>query len=391
MPRLYVGEDEMIEPDLMQKFVPGLELTEAFYLEEVRPLLEKHFPDLKYSAGKLHGGSDVLGFDTPQSMDHDWGPTKIDLFLNEGDRKRYGEDIETMLANHLPQEFRGVPTSFLPPQVDGSRSIGDVPGGRVFHRIAVTTTERFFCEYIGVNPLSGMSEVDWLTVPPQKLRTISSGRIFHGGLGELAEVKSLLSWYPHDLWLYILACQWQRVDQEEPFVARCGDVGDELGSRIVASRLISELMCLCFLMEKSYWPYYKWFGSAFAQLQCAKKLEPIFHSILNSTTWKEREGHLCDAYLFVGKMHNALRLTDPVEVRIAPFWGRPYQVPHSERFVEAIYSQIQSEAILSLPKYCGSIGQFVDSTDVLSWTSRSRDLGCFYTGRQQGGALNRMG
>jgi hypothetical protein len=56
-------------------------------------------------------------------------------------------------------------------------------------------------------------------------------------------------------------------------------------------------------------------------------------------------------------------------------------------FVEAIYSRIHSEVVRSLPGLVGSIGQFVDSTDVLSCTSRSRDLGCFYTGRQQGGGV----
>jgi hypothetical protein len=52
-------------------------------------------------------------------------------------------------------------------------------------------------------------------------------------------------------------------------MARCGDVGDELGSRLVAARLIEELMRLCFLMEKQYWPYAKWFGTAFSKLACA--------------------------------------------------------------------------------------------------------------------------
>jgi len=42
---------------------------------------------------------------------------------------------------------------------------------------------------------------------------------------------------------------------------------------------------------KNLYQYYKWFGSAFAQLQCAKKLKPVFHNILNSINWKEREKH----------------------------------------------------------------------------------------------------
>jgi hypothetical protein len=54
-------------------FVPGLELSRALY-EATAPILARHFPDLAYGAGRLEAGSEVLGFDTARSMDHDWGP-----------------------------------------------------------------------------------------------------------------------------------------------------------------------------------------------------------------------------------------------------------------------------------------------------------------------------
>ena len=65
-------------------FTKGLDLCQAFFMEAVRPLLTLHFPHLRYAAGRLSGGSDVLGFDTPQSRDHDWGP-RLTLFLREED------------------------------------------------------------------------------------------------------------------------------------------------------------------------------------------------------------------------------------------------------------------------------------------------------------------
>jgi hypothetical protein len=57
-----------------QPFVRGLDLCELFYKEAVKPILAQSFPDLVYSAALIGLGSEVLGFDTPQSMDHDWGP-----------------------------------------------------------------------------------------------------------------------------------------------------------------------------------------------------------------------------------------------------------------------------------------------------------------------------
>ena len=38
--------------------------------------------------------------------------------------------------------------------------------------------------------------------------------------------RSHLSWYSDQVWRYVLACQWMRLSQEEPFVGRCGEVGD---------------------------------------------------------------------------------------------------------------------------------------------------------------------
>ena len=63
-------------------FVPGLELGRRFYAEVVRPLLDEDFPGLRHAAAHLGGGSDVLGFDTAMSRDHDWGPA-VTLFLPE--------------------------------------------------------------------------------------------------------------------------------------------------------------------------------------------------------------------------------------------------------------------------------------------------------------------
>jgi len=52
-------------------FIKGLELSELFYEEAVKPFLVARFPNVAYSAARLGHGSDVLGFDTPQSTDHD--------------------------------------------------------------------------------------------------------------------------------------------------------------------------------------------------------------------------------------------------------------------------------------------------------------------------------
>src|SRR5256885_1630834 len=96
----------------MSEVIPGLRLSELFFRDAVRPTLARHFPSLAYSAGLLQSGSDVLGFDTPLSRDHGWGP-RCTLFLREEDRAAVAVQITRMLGEELPFEFLGYPTHFV--------------------------------------------------------------------------------------------------------------------------------------------------------------------------------------------------------------------------------------------------------------------------------------
>ncbi len=345
------------------EFIKGLKLSELFYAEIVQPILAQHFPNLIYSAGRLDWGSDVLGFDTPRSTDHGWGPC-LNLFVVESDVGQ-ADAIVKVLSKTLPYEFHGYSTNFNGPDIGHGR-MEPITSGPICHGVSVHTIASFFEERLGHDPRDGLTVTDWLTFPEQILRVISSGQVFYDGLGELAKAKELLRYFPNDVWLYRLAAQWRRIDQEEPFMGRCGEVDDELGSHIVAARLVRDLMRLCFLMEKQYAPYSKWFGTAFNQLACASRLMPLFTAALNGQSWQDREIHLSQAYEVVAEMHNALGITPPLETTVSYFYDRPFKVIHSGQFVEAIRNAITDDEVKQLPPYLGAVEQFADSTDVLS-------------------------
>ena len=359
----------------MSKFVPGLDLCQDFFHEIVHPILSRCFTGVEFSAARLGHGSEVLGFDTPQSMDHDWGPARVDLFLKEDDYDSLAEDINTILCEELPSMFRGIPTNF-PINSTVTSNLND---GLITHRIWCTSIERFFRGYIGLNPLNGLQDADWLVIDPQYLRTISSGKVFYDGLNQLCDIQAIINnYYPTDVWFYLLSTQWTRISQESPFMARCGDVGDEIGSRLISTRMINEMMKLCFLMERQYWPYSKWFGTAFSKLACAKVLTPIFDLIINAKDWKTCEQYLSSAYIYIAEIHNTLRVTDFIEPKIVAFHERPYKVPEADLFSAALYSKIESESVLKWPKNIGSVGKFVHSTDVLDNISHCKKLAAIY-------------
>jgi len=346
---------------LDRPFIKGLDLSERLYTDAVRPLLAESFPDLPYSAALIGPGSEVLGFDTPQSTDHDWGP-RLQLFLKPADHGVKRQAVDDMLARQLPEKVCGYPTRF--------RRQGERP----HHGIDILTVPAFFMGFLGFDPAGDISAIDWVSVPQQNLLMVTAGRVFHDGLGELTPLREKLAWYPRDVWLYLMAAQWQRIAQEEAFMGRCGQVGDDLGSRLLAGRQVHDLMRLCFLIERRYAPYWKWLGTAFARLSCAVRLTPIFESLLAAASWQERQKHLAAACECVAQMHNALGITERLDTRVAPYYDRPFLVIHAGRFAEALYAEIESEEVRALPMHLGAVDQFVDSTDALNYPERFRGI-----------------
>lgn len=331
----------------MPKFIPGLNLSELFYTEAVKPILESEFPNLKYSAGLIGSGSEVLGYDTQQSTDHHWGPRML-LFLSENDYEKNKDKLWTVLSERLPYKFRGYPTNFGKPDEFGVQLLEEIRTGPVNHRVEIFTIRSFFKEYLYFDPHKEVKTSEWLRFPEHKLLTIIKGKIFHDAL-DLDKVRKRFNYYPRDIWLHLLSLQWYQISQEESFMGRCGDVGDELGSKIIASRLVKYLMKLCFLMEKTYAPYSKWFGTAFTELESTKNLIPIFNLVLTAQSWKEREEYLSQAYIEVARLHNNLRITKTMNTEVSKFHNRLYLVIHAKDFSDEIRKSIVDKEIREIP------------------------------------------
>ena len=330
-------------------FVSGIDLARMFYIEVVRPLIEGR----AHSAARLGSGSDVLGFDTPRSTDHGWGP-QLQVFVAASEV----DTVRRIIDSGLPEEFHGWPARFGWDEV------------AVQHHVNVVSLEKWLESHLGFDPQVDITTQNRLTTPQQLLLEVTAGAVFHDPNGDLKRVRSKLEWYPNDIWLWLLACQWRRIAQEEAFVGRTAEVGDELGSRILTARLVRDLMRLCFLIERRYTPYSKWLGSAFRNLRIAPGLVPYLDAALKTTDYPARETGLCSAYKYIARCYNQLNLTPPVDPEVHLFYKRPFRVLGGDRFAEVCLAAIHDEWLKGQP-LVGSIDQFVDSTDVLSSAHRS--------------------
>src|SRR5580693_4145058 len=118
-------------------FIPGVRLAGEFYADAVRPLLDQECPGLRYAAALLGPGSEVLGFDTERSIDHDWGP-RLQVFLGADDAER--------LAGRLPPVFGGYRVAL---------AVSREPGGGARHRVQVTSLDGWLTGQLGFDPRDG--------------------------------------------------------------------------------------------------------------------------------------------------------------------------------------------------------------------------------------------
>ena len=265
-------------------------------------MLHTGYPGLPFSAALLGRGSEVLGFDDEMSRDHNWEP-RVLLFLRDDDYARYGEAVERSLGDALPARFAGYPTQF-----------------------SLSTLRTYVQEHLDLDIDGAIEAPDWLTLPEQRLRMVTAGAVYHDEVG-LQVLRDRLAYYPHDVWLYLLIAAWWRVHPEANLMGRAGFVGDELGSGVIASQLVHDLMHLSFLLEKQYAPYSKWFGTAFSRLECGPSLAPLLQGVLRADTWSERQDALAAAYQHVAALHDTLGITPPVQIEVQRMWNRPFTVP----------------------------------------------------------------
>lgn len=360
-----MGIDSPPMPEL-PPFIAGLDLAGGFYRDAVRPILEREFADLVHSAALVGQGSEVLGFDDARSRDHDWGP-RCQLFLAEADCERWADAVRAALRRALPTEYRGYPVHFSSPDPrdNATRKMQAGVAGEVDSRVDVFSWELFLRTSLGARRAANPDLLDWLTFPEQQLLEVTSGEVFHDGLGTLRADRERFAYFPRDVWLHRMAAGWQRLGQEEPFVGRCAEAGDDLGSRLIAARLVRDVMRFAFLIERRYAPYSKWLGTAFRRLDCAPRLSPGLDAAVAAADFKTREDALCTAFEELARMHNALQVTAEIEPIVHGYFARPYRVLGSERFDAALRAQIGDARLRELNSLQGAVDQVVDSSSLV--------------------------
>lgn len=262
------------------------------------------------------------------------------------------------------------------PTDSGSQFLELKSDGVVNHRIDIFSVSSYLKKFLNIENIP-VTEIDWLVFPEQRLLELTSGKMFHQSLGELEKIREYFFYYPTNVWIYKLLSEWDHIAEEIAFVGRSGSRGDDLGSRLVAARLVRYIIRLGFILNKKYVPYSKWFGYSFSLLPIAADLQPLLLSILNENTWRNREALLAKAYLLLLDYQNTLLITPEIRLEPTNYHTRDQKVIDVHKIIKELKKLVKPP--LDKMKYpIGSVDQFITDTHILTAASYAENARSFY-------------
>lgn len=325
----------------------GIALSRGYWGAVVRPLLEDHLAGLPRAAARIGSGSDVLGLDDSMSRDHDWG-LRLQLFVPCEARAT----TAAMLQARLPRRYAGHPTK-IAFSGNSEPTLG----------VDVLCVNDLCRTRLGFDPRSRASVHDWLSLTGQVALELTAGEVFEDTDGDLTDLRASLAWYPEDLWRYVVATDWRRIDQELPLMQRAGDRGDDLGSRVIAARVVDITVHLAFLLARAWAPYPKWRGTLLSRLPLPPGLEQALAGGLHAHTWPARSASLATALDLLAEHQHGLGL-GAAGPACVPLWDRPYLHIHPA-LTSALTAGITDPDVLKLPLGLGAVEQRSDNVDLL--------------------------
>ena len=243
----------------------GLQISEKFFLEYGKPMLEKDFAGYidRIAVGLVGHGSECFGFDDDLSTDHDFD-AGFCIWITKEDEKDFGfrlfrayEKLIKCVDGAKPQK-----KSFFGSDFKGVKTIEDFYGFYTGGKLPVTNAE-------------------WLGIPDFYLAEATNGKVFSDKLGEFTRIREYLkNDRPEDVRLKKLASALFYAAQSGQYnYARCIAHGEYVAASLALSEFVKSIMDAVFLLNRKYAPYYKWTFRALKSLddllQTADLLEKL--------------------------------------------------------------------------------------------------------------------
>ncbi len=247
------------------KRMKGLALSEAYFNEHGRKMIEEGFPEYKrYMAIGLVGeGSECFGFDDELSESHDFGPGFC-IWLPD--------EIYQSIGRKMKEAYERLPKEFW-----GKRRIETFEGGG---RIGVFSIQEFYKKYIGCSGIPA-DHLEWLFAPETSLSTVTNGKLFEDNPGEFTRIRTgLLAFYPEDVRLKKLAARMAMLSQTGQYnYERCMKRNEHAAAYLSCSEFIRTAVSTVYLLNRRYMPFYKWMFRGMEELLRLREVKPMLEQL----------------------------------------------------------------------------------------------------------------
>jgi hypothetical protein len=254
--------------------------------------------------------SEIFGLDDEVSMDHEWGP-RVSIFLSEQDHLRCAKEIDQAFKKLLPMQFKGFDMMWRKPGVDVHKT-----RKTILYHVGATTVQDTLNFYGGIKTLH-LNDMDWLKISEQHLLEFTSGVVYKDDVGVLTRCRELLAYYPPNVLKFLLMREWYAIGGDWFPIGRIGSRGDALGLRIQVAKITQRFMRIAFMVNKTYFPYKKWFGMFFKRLPIAPQLEPMLLDLLAEDHWQQVEEKIGEITLILLAHQNNLGITSKITLKKA--------------------------------------------------------------------------
>jgi hypothetical protein len=335
-----------------------IDVSRAFFLEVVRPILEREFPEetAQTAFGLFGYGSEALKLDDELSRDHHWG-VRIDALMPDALLRKQHDVIQQTVRDQLPASFRG-----------HSLREGHLSG----NGLALDGFNAFLARTIGIDHIP-RTNAEWLQVPEEDIIHITNGEVWHDPSGRFTAIReAFLGYYPEPVRLRRVAHWCRYFSGMGSYALKRALLRDnEFYAATAFGKAIRWGVQLAFLLERQYFPYDKWIMLFLERLpRLAEPLSPIVQEAVRLSTPWERKLELLDQ---MADVLDATMVTDGI-IRPHPrFTGSPTS---GYRLLEHAYAEI----IQSLPAEINTIvpvwdqvyleqfhSGYVDSLDLATW------------------------
>ncbi len=225
-----------------EPMISGLKLSELFYNQHGRKMIEEQFPEYvsKIAVGLAGEGSDCFGYDDTLSTDHDWGPGFC-MWITDETFDKIGEQLQ--------KAYDALPDTFMGYKVKETKQGS---GRRGVMRIS-----DFYSKFTGAERYE---DIDWSEVKDYSLAAAVNGKVFIDEEGVFSAYREKLqSGYPDNVQFLKIAEDVYNISQNGQYnYLRMLERGDDLTADMMMYECIRNVMKLIHHMNNSYPMHDKW-------------------------------------------------------------------------------------------------------------------------------------